>query len=345
MRQYLRLVGLNLAVASFLILFVDVIASITVNRHSFRAISPVYHHGFVPFGFYREEWVPGSLIEEQINSYGMRANSSEGKYSQLKIDQYQTVLIGDSFAEGVGVPGSLTLPSLLPSSLGPIANLGVRSHSPTLSLLRLEHYKKIGLRPQYVIHLIDSSDIQDEYHYQDVEGFFSCSARYICPALQYLMERYMGRLYSAQILVRGVWWLHSKRFGNPNPFSVWGGRSNYYRLRNPYLPFKASYFERGLELMLSSVSKIRKVYPHSKYIPVVYPPRDIVASGSANNPYFNHVRTSIIELFRDDAGVTVCIPDRPLYLLGESLYIPQDTHWNARGHKHIAKYIADECIK
>ena len=344
LKPLLRVAGINIATLAILLLIVDVLASISIKRDSFRAISPVYHHGFVPSGLYKEEWVPGTLIEERLNPYGMRSNSSEHDTSPVSLNQYKTVLIGDSFAEGVGVPKSQIIPSLLPPLYGPVANLGVRSHSPTLSLFRLLHYRDRGLNPKYIIHLIDSSDIQDEYHYSEVEGFFSCSFSFICPTIQALTERYFGRLYSTQILLRGIWWLNSKRYGNPDPFSVWGGRNAYYRSRDPYLPSKAPYFEKGLGLMLASIAQIRQVYPHAKYIPVVYPPYSIVVRRQSANPYFGLVLTSVQNLFKSDPGVTVCSPSEPLLLSGDSLYIRGDSHWNAKGHKLLAKYISDNCI-
>ena len=298
----------------------------------------------MPSGLYKEEWVPGVLIEEYLNPHGMRANSSEDISPLVHLDQYKTVLIGDSFAEGVGVHRSQIIPSLLPSLFRPVANLGVRSHSPTLSLFRLRHYKYQGLNPEYIIHLIDSSDIQDEYHYAEVEGFFSCSILYVCPALQSLTERGLGRLYSAQIILRAIWWLSSQRYGNPDPFSVWGGRTAYYRSRDPYLPSKAPYFEKGLKLMLLSLSQIRKEFPRARYIPVVYPPSSIVVGGKLNNPQFNIVVSRILNLFKGDPGVAVCLPGESLISSGKKIYISGDSHWNAEGHKLIAKYISDRCI-
>ena len=344
MKQSLKIIGINVFILSVFLLIVDVYSSVFIKKSFFRTISPVFHHGFVPSGLYKEEWIPGVLIKERLNPHGMRANSSDGGSSLVRLDQYKTVLIGDSFAEGVGVPKAQIIPSLLPSLFLPVANLGVRSHSPTLSLYRLRHYKDKGLNPEYVIHLIDSSDIQDEYHYSKVEGFFSCSILYVCPALQSLTERYLGRLYSTQIFLRGIWWLHSKRYGNPDPFSVWGGRSSYYKSRDPYLPSKAPYFDMGLKLMLSSIDQIRQEFPRAKYIPVVYPPYSIVVDGKAGNPHFNFVVSSIRNLFKEDPSVTVCLPDKSLLSSGDRLYIPGDSHWNAEGHRIIAEYISGECI-
>ena len=341
----LKLLIANSVVLISLLFAVDIIQSIVTRKSSFRSISPIYHHGFIPNAVYDEEWSPGLRIVEKINPHGMRQTLSEKASPPLKLNQYKTAVIGDSFAEGIGVPYQNTIPSLIPSIYGPVANLGVRSHSPSLSEARLNYYKSNGLDVDYIIHLVDSSDIQDEYHYSFVEGFKPCSLNIICNPIQAIAENYLGRLVSFQLGTRMIWWINSGRWGNPYPFSFWGGRSDYYQKRDPYISSIPFYFDSGKRNLLQSLSRIRSGSESAKYIIVLYPPLSLILKGDLGNEAYQSLISAVKELFLDDVGVTICLPEMSL-LSGraDEMYIRGDGHWNSKGHQVVAEYIMNNCM-
>lgn len=344
MRNLLKIASINLLILFSALLAIDALTAITLRKSSFKSISPIYHHGFIPGALYDEEWSPGVRIREKINAYGMRQTTSELPSKKILLKDYKSVVIGDSFAEGVGVPYDLTIPSILSSRYGPVANLGVRSHAPTLSEARLGFYRDKGLSPEVIIHIVDSSDIQDEYHYSRVEGFSSCHIPRLCHSLQSFIERCLGRLLSVQWSIRAWWWVQSGRWGNPNPYSWWGGRSSYYQQRDPFLGIKPHYFDDGLKLLTQSLARIHAVNPLSRYVVVVYPPRTIVSSRDVDNSRYKQFIKAIRNLALDRPGMSVCVPEIPLVDGGSRLYIPGDGHWNANGHLVVANHIIQHCI-
>mgnify|MGYP001425542406 CR=1 FL=1 len=201
----------------FLILFLflgDLIVSYfsdirSYNRTSARVINPFFHHGFIPNRKFKHEWEKGVVIEEIINKFGFRENITDINIE--KLSNYKTVILGDSFLEGVGLVNKNIIASLLKASYHPVANLAVSSFSPTLSKEKLNFFKKKGLKPQNIIHFIDISDIQDEYLYEHIEGFKPINLVFGNQILELINKTFISKSYTYKSLIGGMWTLNTSK--------------------------------------------------------------------------------------------------------------------------------------
>ena len=105
------------------------------DKTTARKISASYHHGLLPDSILESEWIKGDLIVEKTNRFGFRSTNSDRDVQELS--QYKTVVVGDSFTEGVGLRANETFASLLPPELNPVANMGVVSYSPSIYFNKL----------------------------------------------------------------------------------------------------------------------------------------------------------------------------------------------------------------
>lgn len=127
----------------------------------------LFHHSFVPNSTCRsktKEWD----IAYQINHLGMR----DLEYADQKpADAYRILIVGDSFAEGFGVPQNQTYQTVLETKLNQnsrhlieVLDAGVQSYSTSLEY---EYLVKKGLtfQPDLVIVHLDLTDFSDEQKY------------------------------------------------------------------------------------------------------------------------------------------------------------------------------------
>ena len=128
-KSFVRLLFINTLILLFLLIISDFLQANFRKYKSPRRISTVYHHGFVPNEDFSHEWVKGTIIDEKINRFGFKSTQSDKKVTSLS--EYNTVVIGDSFAEGVGIQNNETFGSLLSKKFNPVANMGVISYSPS----------------------------------------------------------------------------------------------------------------------------------------------------------------------------------------------------------------------
>ena len=102
----------------------------------------------------------GSFIYDLCtNSFGMKISCKEKKNPKT----YKLALIGDSFVEGIGLNFDDTFAGILEKDLNyNIANLGLRSYSPSNYKEKILYFIKQGFNFDHIIIFIDISDIQDE---------------------------------------------------------------------------------------------------------------------------------------------------------------------------------------
>ena len=130
-----------------------------------RIYDPVYDHGFAAnfdgYDVWGEARYP--LITD---SFGFKDAST--REVPLKSASRRILLIGDSFAEGIGQPFENTFAGLLAqegakrSDKVEFLNAGVASYSPTIYYARIKFLLDNGLQFDEVVLLSDSSDVEDE---------------------------------------------------------------------------------------------------------------------------------------------------------------------------------------
>ena len=130
-----------------------------------RIYDPVYDHGFAPNFDGYDVW--GELRYRLItNSFGFK-DASTGEVP-LKSDARRILLIGDSFAEGIGQPFETSFAGLLAQEGAKrpdrveFLNAGVASYSPSIYYKKIKHLLERGLKFDEVVLLSDSSDVEDE---------------------------------------------------------------------------------------------------------------------------------------------------------------------------------------
>lgn len=352
MKRALKLIAVNLFILVTLFILADLVIAFVrrstgLEKVSARTIHPSFHHGFIPKSTFRHSWDKQEEIVETINKFGMRANATDADVKRLA--DYKTVVLGDSFAEGVGIRADSTLPSLLPEEYFPAANLGVISHSPTLSRERLNFYKRRGLTPRYIIHLIDPSDFQDEVHYSKIEGFQPISNDFIRNLAEKIGESFASSSYTWEALLTLAWLAHAE---NPirsiSLYSYWGGSDRYYQIRDPYkTQSKPQYFDNGELKVIERIKQISSEFRGDRYVAVVYKwpalnEKDFNSSNLREKDRFTRFKEKIIAAIGNRQTASVC--DISSLRLAPSDYIKGDIHWNSSGYRKISSFIAKHCL-
>ena len=150
--------------------------------NSNRVKSTRFHHGFTPNSVVPYQW-GGEEYTIYIDSLGLihlppsqRTSASFAQVLGTETEDQQpttTLLLGDSFTEGLGVPYEKTFAGRLANHLaskgGTILNAGVTSYSPILYYYKTKYLlqeKHISFDSAMIF--IDLSDIYNEvYYYQD----------------------------------------------------------------------------------------------------------------------------------------------------------------------------------
>lgn len=130
-----------------------------------RVYDPVYDHGFAPKFDGYDIW--GEARYRLItDSLGFKDASTRDV--PLTSDTRRILIIGDSFAEGIGLPYERTFAGLLnaagqsrPQKVE-FLDAGVASYSPSIYYKKVKYLLDIGLKFDEVVLLSDSSDVEDE---------------------------------------------------------------------------------------------------------------------------------------------------------------------------------------
>jgi hypothetical protein len=130
-----------------------------------RVYDPVYDHGLAPKFDGYDVW--GEARYRLItNNLGFKDASTRDV--PLQSPTRRILLIGDSFAEGIGLPFESTFAGLLeqagqsrPDKIE-FLDAGVASYSPSIYYAKLKHLLDLGLEFDEVVLLSDSSDVEDE---------------------------------------------------------------------------------------------------------------------------------------------------------------------------------------
>ena len=130
-----------------------------------RVYDPIYDHGLAPKFDGYDIW--GEARYRLItNSLGFKDASTRDVPLQSRARRI--LLIGDSFAEGIGLPFESTFAGLLEQAgqsrpdRVEFLDAGVASYSPSIYYKKIQHLLDLGLKFDEVVLLSDSSDVEDE---------------------------------------------------------------------------------------------------------------------------------------------------------------------------------------
>ena len=159
--KWIKILFYNIVIAGILFLLVDFLYT-QINpppgRHpSYITSHSDFHHTLKSSYKHINKW--GTVLCTDKN--GFKTHCDNLDRSSLSFD---VVFIGDSFTEGLGLPYEDTFVGMYDLSHPGIdvANLGVKSYSPTRYLQKISHYLDKGLKTKHVIAFIDPYDFKDE---------------------------------------------------------------------------------------------------------------------------------------------------------------------------------------
>jgi len=169
-RRPLRTLALATVVLGLLGLLLDVALALTLQwlappPQPCRIFHPRLHHALAANREHCLQQWGGESYEFATNSLGMI--DSAASQVALRSRTPRVLVMGDSFAEGTGVPPAHSWTGLLRARLAPrieLLNAGVRSYSPSIHLVKARDLLAQGLSPREVILLIDISDPDDEFN-------------------------------------------------------------------------------------------------------------------------------------------------------------------------------------
>src|SRR5262245_5944208 len=168
LRRVLGWAGISVYCVLLLLLFDFVWSSLTRGEEQERPVriaNPVYDHGFAADFAGHDVW--GEVRYPLItNSLGFKDASP--REVPLKSTSRRILLIGDSFAVGIGMPYEDSFAGLLQRAGQQRAdkveflNAGVASYSPSVYYKKIKYLLDAGLQLDEVVLFSDPSDVTDE---------------------------------------------------------------------------------------------------------------------------------------------------------------------------------------
>jgi hypothetical protein len=293
------------------------------------------HHAFRPYASGRLVW-GAQHVQYDINSAGFRDRFPREVSPTTSADR-RILLLGDSFVEGLGVPYALTVSHHIEEIMNgsglesEVLNGAVASYSPFLYYRALRRFFERGYSTNDVIVFLDVSDVQDEAtagyeHLGENEAFRSES-----------WQSVMEVLRRSQVV---------QQFWETIVFTSPTQRDNYYKVRDRWTEDDALFEQYGLtgvERCRQLLLRIRDlaVRHNARLVLVIYPWPTQLASSRI---------PSRVETLFSDFAIRNGIPFVNTFPAFRSLpdwrsyYQADDAHWNADGHRFVARLVADHLL-
>lgn len=308
-----------------------------------RIASPLYHHDLAPCASAMAVWGP-ERYAFVTNSLGFRDGVPRMVELAPRPRPKRTLVMGDSFAEGIGVPWSATFAGRLAGVAAArgeeLLDAGVCSYSPVIHRRKLAHLLERGLELDRVVLLLDLSDPADELGYALVDD------RVVAvepppppgpppgpgPVAAFLVRR---------TLIGAALWRGHRRLtvGSSRSLGAVAERTSQRSgwTRDPAL---LTWAEPGLTSCELHLSALRALC-HARGLEltlVVYPAPAQLQARERDSPHVRRWRewcareqVGFVDLFPAflDAGAPADIY--------RALFIAGDVHWNAEGHRLVAE--------
>lgn len=312
-----------------------------------RVYNEHFHHGFAPRGSETQHWGEAVYVMH-TNSLGFKDRSP--REIQLETDRYRLIILGDSFAEGIGVPHEETFAGILEQLLDgygvEVLNASVASYSPKLIFLKLKYWLERGLRFDELAIFYDVSDASDELIYSTFR-WDELNARGLAPIGQHFEKGPSGpqRWYEYSLLWRTFQRLAFRQdpwrrdlYRNPGT----GETFSYYQERSEWVDGGALYERWGRAGLEAGAFYVRQILQlalqHGFEVTLaIYPwPKEIIGNrqGSKNVEFWTDFAAQepleLINLY----PAFMHQPDPASVVAAH--FIERDVHWNPTGHRRIA---------
>jgi lysophospholipase L1-like esterase len=265
---------------------------------------------------------------------------------------FRILVLGDSFTEGVGTAwkdtwtrrAEVALNDPLRSPPVRVLNGGVASYAPVLELVTLRELLARGLAVDLVVVAVDVSDPQDEVFYRTFLG-----ERYEAlidgREAAFFSDAFV-RLHGASAVFRRAAHKWSTWTAERRAAHLW--RDGYYPDRNAWMQdeeLQRRWGNEGVKLLRANLTRLVATARDagSAVVLVTYPWPDPEHRGPVPSP----VREAMHAVSRE-----ADVPLLDLHPAFEALedfgahFIPDDVHWNARGHalvgRSLATFLSDE---
>jgi hypothetical protein len=284
------------------------------------------------------------------NSLGFKDRSS--REISLVSPNYRIVFIGDSFTEGIGYPYDLTFVGQIDKALADqgieVLNAGAVSYSPKLMFLKLDHLLRVvGLRFNELAMFIDCSDAIDEIDYSKIR-FDELKGQGLVPEQMEFAELHKGpqHWYEYSLLYRTI----ARTLFQADPWKrvtyinrATGRQFAHYGQRSDWAHDQGLFefwAKEGLENGAFYVSKILElgeefgfktsicIYPWPKEIRLG---KDYSLNVQFWTDYCKKHDVPLIDLY---PAFTTGPPPKEIV---DAFFIPEDSHWNEAGHRHVAE--------
>lgn len=315
-----------------------------------RVYHPVYDHGFRPNFSWQDKYGP---LETPFFSNSLGFRDAEIREVPERSDHPRILIIGDSYAEGVGVPWEETFAGRLARQLSvrgvEVLNAGVMSYTPILEKIKIRYLaEKKNLQFGRVVLFLDLSDIKDELFYGEnaegeaylipygpfasqagwgtwIENFGEFSENVIEP--NFVLLGAVSR--NLKIQLRKI---SRKELGKRGAFTTLPDWIRYWEIEEA--PEK-EIAEQGIAKLKMTLADLAG-FLRTRGIPmtlVIFPRQEYTSVAGQETPvqalwkhWAKENRVDFLDLFPSFSG-----PEASRY------YIPGDGHWNAEGHALVAQ--------
>ena len=322
-----------ISVTFLLCVLADFLAGSLFIAEAGRDHHPYYHHGFKRKRKIQHEWGENKAII-YTDSLGFKS-SGRGDVA-LVTNKYRILIMGDSFAEGVGRAYDETFSGLiariLESSEFDVLNGGVVSYSPKIYYLKVKYLlEEMKLKFDKLYVFIDISDVYDEFaYYQDffpgkrdklplakeIDSFFKEHSCFYYFLSKHGLNPLAGRGLTNQEVAE---WTH-----NGETFRAWGeaglglARENMERLVSLCK-------DNGISIGIA-------VYPW----PVQISRRDLdCVHARFWRSFAEKHNIEFLDYFPD--FIRELDPDEAI----AAYFVKGDIHWNKKGHELIARKLVE----
>lgn len=185
---------------------VELVARKTYGEGFNVLIDPYEDHSYRPFLEYEQVW-ENRTIRFYTDSLGWKDDRPDRVVAR-RPDRERIVVLGDSFAEGLGYVQSETLSGVAERELNAagrrceVLNGGRASYSPLLEYQRLKKFLAAGYHTDTVVLLYDVSDAEDELYYTSRYQFSATGEPERFRGWNY--QPWLRALYNHSALVRSL---------------------------------------------------------------------------------------------------------------------------------------------
>jgi len=327
--------------------WVDPVERAHVRDQLIYDLSVPYHHALKPNVGPMQRPFGNLVYPFQTDRYGFRTGECAGNDPVAQANSSVFVL-GDSFAEGLGVPFEQTFAGLMACEWKKhgltVWDLGVLSYSPSIYYYRiLDSVKKLSLTPKTIFVFLDISDISDEaLNYEDKDGRIVAARGYSDPfdsRVGGLSARSISDYIRRHFMTAALAWTAREWIRNQGGARVDAQRSLW--TTNP--EHMNSYGKRGLEKAAQYLDRIAGLCENWRcdlYL-TVYPWPYQIANDSKDSIQVTYWRD-----WAKRRGVRFIDGFAPFFNEPKAdalaKYIPGDVHFNAAGHKLLFDTVSRE---